>query len=205
MYYQYHEIKKNGISIENVLYIVLFFVITLTPYRHTKPKLNSNLAIAKICMVYGRLHELIAFQNWGSTIFWLHHFFKPLLSFVPKAIFIIYTPMLFLSPFVWEKFFNPSNPTDQISVFCFLFWLHLRFCHLLSGCWMIQVMEWCIWQNIQFRQKTQTRVHTAITDHLNHMFMLDRWWLHVDGCSMYIWSNCSCRLLHVSVRFFIIF
>jgi len=58
LYYQYHEIKKNGISIENVLYIVLFFVITLTPYRHTKPKLNSNLAIAKICMVYGRLHEL---------------------------------------------------------------------------------------------------------------------------------------------------
>jgi len=35
-----------------------FFVITLTPYRHSKPKLNSNLAIAKICMVYGRLHEL---------------------------------------------------------------------------------------------------------------------------------------------------
>lgn len=88
------------------------------------------------------------------------------------------------------------------SVHFFLFWLRLRFCRLLSGCWMIQVMEWCIWQNIQFRQKTQTRVHTVITDHLSYMFMLDRWWLHVNGCSMYIWSNCSCRLLHVSVRFF---
>lgn len=72
-----------------------FFVITKTPYHHTEPKLDSNLAIAKICMVYGRLHEL-SLSKLRINYILVASFFKPLLSFVPKAIFIIYTPTFFL-------------------------------------------------------------------------------------------------------------
>lgn len=114
MYYRYHEINKIETLASKMYCTLYFFVITLTPYCHTKPKLNSNLAIAKICMVYGRLHEL-SLSKMRINYILVASFFKPLLSFVPKAIFIIYTPTLF--PFVWEKFFNPSNSTDQIFLF----------------------------------------------------------------------------------------
>jgi len=131
----------------------------------------------------------LAFQNWGSTIFWLHHFFKPLLSFVP--IFIIYTPMLFLFPFVLGCSLICQTP---LIVFIYLF---ISFICDFAVCF--QDAEWYKSWNDAFDKtfnsatKTQTRVHTVITGHLSYMFMLDRWWLHVNGCSMYIWSNCSCR------------
>lgn len=105
--------------------------------------------------------------------------------------------MLFLFPFVREKFFNPSNSTDQISVFGLI--IYFGFIWDFAVCfqdaewnksWII--MSW----NDAFDKTFNSGYpnYTAITDHLSYMFMLDRWWLHVNGCSMYIWSNCSCPL-----------
>lgn len=126
----------------------------------------------------------LAFQNWGSTIFWLHHF-KPLLSFVPKAIFIIYTPMIFLFPFVWEKFFNLSNSTDQIS---------LLFICLLSRCEITDRKCHAFDKNFN-QNRIQDSHNTAKRKYWSfQLCVYVRWRLHVRVCSMYIWSNCSCCL-----------
>lgn len=124
-------------------------------------------------MVYGRLHEL-SLSKLRINYILVASFFKPLLSFVPKAIFIIYTATFFL----FVRFGKSSS-------------IQLRASHLFV------VNRGLKTSCIRRKKTTSTRIqdshNTAKRKYWpSQLCVYVRWRLHVDVCS--IRSNCSCRL-----------